>query len=204
MRIEIEMETGTDPNALLRCFRLPQFDVNLSEPEVDAHGEPLRHRRSRGKSRAGCDKCKERRVKVCIQYSRSLSLSDTERAQCDEKRPSCWNCTKLRLHCGFLKAVRDEFRTDSEPAVNSVPLSFNPSKIICDSLNKSGGMFNTLNVLPPPLSSGIYPPMNMSHMHLFHHFRLSLPNPWYWAPDMGREGGAICFQGNPCFIRLFS
>lgn len=62
---KLESAMDPDPNAFVRCFRLPQFDTSLSDSEFDAHGEPVRHRRSRGKSKAGCDKCKERRVKVC-------------------------------------------------------------------------------------------------------------------------------------------
>jgi hypothetical protein len=58
--------TEGNPKAFIQCFRLPQFDVNLAESEVDTHGDPVQHRRSRGKSRTGCDKCKERRVKVCL------------------------------------------------------------------------------------------------------------------------------------------
>ncbi|KAE9374899.1 hypothetical protein N431DRAFT_336019 [Stipitochalara longipes BDJ] len=141
------METESDPKAFIQCFKLPQFDVNLSESEVDAHGEPVRHRRSRGKSRTGCDKCKERRVK------------------CDEKRPSCWNCTKLRLHCGFIKPVRIDLAKD-RPS-DSAPFSFNYPDL---SMNECELSNQLLNTLPQLVSSGIYPPLNMSHMHLFHHF----------------------------------
>lgn len=56
------MEAGS--NSLFQCFKLPQLSADLSDPELDANGEPLRQRRSRGKSRTGCDKCKERKVKV--------------------------------------------------------------------------------------------------------------------------------------------
>jgi hypothetical protein len=71
-----KMASDPDSNPLFQCFRLPQLDIDLSEPEVDAHGEPLCHRRSRGKSRTGCDKCKERRVKVCVQGFKNLLLSN--------------------------------------------------------------------------------------------------------------------------------
>ncbi|PMD37807.1 hypothetical protein L207DRAFT_464292 [Hyaloscypha variabilis F] len=134
------MEAKSDPKAFIQCFRLPHFDVNLSESEVDAHGEPVRHRRSRGKSKTGCEKCKERRVK------------------CDEKRPSCWNCTKLGLHCNFIKDAQIE--TARDPPNGSAPLQTS---------NKERSDQN-LGILPQPVSSGIYPPLNMSHMHLFHHF----------------------------------
>ncbi|KAN0091720.1 hypothetical protein V8E51_017567 [Hyaloscypha variabilis] len=158
-----------DPNAFIRCFRLPKFGTSLSDSEFDAHGEPVRHRRSRGKSRAGCDKCKERRVK------------------CDEKRPSCWNCTKLKLHCGFLKdanvAVVTNLQSESAPVSfhlsdhlfrqfgqqesASTPFSFNPSSKL---FSQFGQAQDNVNALTAPVSNGIYPPLNMSHMQLFHHF----------------------------------
>jgi hypothetical protein len=48
-------------------------------------------------------------------------------------------------------------------------------------------MFNTLNVLPPPTSSGIYPPMNMSHMHLFHHFSTFTSKSLVLGPQIWEE-----------------
>jgi hypothetical protein len=69
------MEAGS--NSLFQCFKLPQFNADLSDLELDANGEPLRQRRSRGKSRTGCDKCKERRVKVSTWTFSTLKSSLT-------------------------------------------------------------------------------------------------------------------------------
>jgi hypothetical protein len=175
------MTTGTGSNALFRCFRLPQLDSDLSEPEVDAHGEPLRHRRSRGKSRTGCNKCKERRVKVCVQVFRNIVLSNHERVQCDEKRPPCWNCTGLGLYCGFRKC---EAPRDPRPDSGYFPfIQCHPP----DPLNRPGQILNTPSVLPPPLSNWVYPPISMSHMYLFHHFSNVTSEALVLGPSYGKR-----------------
>jgi hypothetical protein len=64
-----------------------------------------------------------------------------------------------------MKAANVEMARDFEPG--SAPFSFKPSSI---PFNKSGQVQDRLNILPPTLSNGTYLPLNMSHMHLFHHF----------------------------------
>jgi Fungal Zn(2)-Cys(6) binuclear cluster domain len=171
------ISTNPDPKAFIQCFRFPQFEVNLSEHEADANGEPLRHRRSHGKSRNGCDKCKERRVKVCFLVLKS-KLHKIKRVQCDERHPSCWNCTRLRLYCGFMKAVED--CKDLEPK----PISFNT---LSHPIRKLGKVQETPDILTPPLSNGIYPPLNMSHMHLFHHFSTVTCGTLVLGPQIWKE-----------------
>nr|QEO75748.1 UPC2 [Candida tropicalis] len=52
------------------------------------------------KSRNGCSTCKRRRVK------------------CDEQKPVCGNCTKLKLDCGYLHVTADDIEASKKSEAN--------------------------------------------------------------------------------------
>lgn len=58
------MESQLQANQGFSSFRLSGGpDLQLNE-DLDMHGNPIRQRRKHSKSRAGCDSCKLKRIKV--------------------------------------------------------------------------------------------------------------------------------------------
>lgn len=72
----------------------------------------MARRRAHTKSRLGCSQCKRRKVKVSkhvaavssIRPSIAVSAARTKlnEPQCDEKHPSCFNCSRQGVLCSFL------------------------------------------------------------------------------------------------------
>lgn len=59
-------------------------------------------RRPHTKSRKGCRECKRRKVKVCSSVVTSpLAHTVLTCRQCDEIRPSCFNCTRYGVDCNY-------------------------------------------------------------------------------------------------------
>lgn len=112
--------------------------------------------------------------------------------QCDERHPSCWNCTKLRLNCGFLNGVHDELARARKPRSSSPPATLNSSFLQYDSLSKSKQIFNTVNILPETPSKATYPPINMKHMRLFHHFCTVTSETLIFGPQLWIEKVVPC------------
>lgn len=70
----------------------PFPNASSSSPEVVKKNSKAStgKRKYHQKSRSGCSTCKKRRVK------------------CDEQKPLCGNCVKLKLECGYLYMDPDE------------------------------------------------------------------------------------------------
>ncbi|KAJ5640767.1 hypothetical protein N7528_000392 [Penicillium herquei] len=98
------------------------------------------------KSRNGCDRCRERRVK------------------CDEKGPPCSNCTKRQLNCTYLKVAAARYQSASKKSTTKHTL---PTRVKSDfrtlsvslSLNTTGLQASNL-FIPPELD-------NLELMHKF-------------------------------------
>ena len=52
------------------------------------------------KSRGGCLRCKQRRVKACSFCAQSMGRANIP-VQCDEQRPICGICLRLSLNCSW-------------------------------------------------------------------------------------------------------
>jgi hypothetical protein len=81
-----------------------------------------------------------------------------------------------------MKAANVEIARDFQPG--SAPFSSKPSSI---PISKSGQVQDRLNILPPTLSSGTYSSLNMSHMHLFHHFSTLTSGTLILGPQLWKE-----------------
>ncbi|KAH7143427.1 hypothetical protein EDB81DRAFT_934639, partial [Dactylonectria macrodidyma] len=64
----------------------------MSESADSERERPVPARRSHTKSRKGCQECKKRKVKVTLYDSRN---------PCDEKPPSCFNCSRRGVVCSL-------------------------------------------------------------------------------------------------------
>lgn len=53
--------------------------------------------------------------------------------------------------------------------------------------NQFGQAQDNVNVLTPPVSNGIYPVLNMSHMQLFHHFSNVTSGTLIFGPQLWKE-----------------
>lgn len=53
-----------------------------------------------GEVARACDRCRERRVKVCLQHTSCVARTWlTEMLQCDKRHPACFRCEKLGKPC---------------------------------------------------------------------------------------------------------
>lgn len=70
-------------------------------------------RRSHKKSRYGCTKCKQRRIKVSTKFKYTIKGDRfLTTAQCDEHLPKCSRCEKMNLNCQYPKRKPDSVLPD--------------------------------------------------------------------------------------------
>ncbi|KAL5320072.1 hypothetical protein ACEPPN_013132 [Leptodophora sp. 'Broadleaf-Isolate-01'] len=103
-------------------------------------------RKAHRKSRTGCNKCKERRIK------------------CGEERPSCLNCIKLSVQCNFaeLPSASNSASSVSSPAWTN--------RLSVNTLSGAGG-FSIPSDKPSNISQ--VPQLNILDLELLHHFSTS-------------------------------
>ncbi|KAG0127830.1 hypothetical protein HOY82DRAFT_567056 [Tuber indicum] len=127
-------------------------------------------RRTHTKSRAGCAKCKKRRIK------------------CDEVHPSCGNCVKHAIECDFSSAVGvpPAGVVSGASSSSDLPVS-NPM-----TLDASPPPGNGQHQVTTPHQQGIFPQstvatvspvINMTDMELIHHWSLSVPSSFTTTDD---------------------
>ncbi|KAH6658659.1 hypothetical protein BKA67DRAFT_512770 [Truncatella angustata] len=140
----------------------------------------MRVRRSHRKSRNGCVACKQRHVK------------------CDERRPSCINCTTADRVCSFLHSRPRRHVVDVHPSSSlptpptaltpsaSTPSALTPSALTPSALTPSVASFHS--TLPAPEQ------INLQHLMLLHH----LENEVLRSPDpiliTGAQNAQLCYD----------
>jgi hypothetical protein len=90
------------PHAVLLCLSCTmsahsQFNL-FTASDWSIPDEPGRGRKIHRKSRAGCNNCRSRKVKVCHHKARSCGLH-AKFSQCDESFPQCRACLKRGAQC---------------------------------------------------------------------------------------------------------
>ncbi|RAL11379.1 Zn(II)2Cys6 transcription factor domain-containing protein [Aspergillus homomorphus CBS 101889] len=132
-----------------------QLQLLASKPERIYHA-----RRAHRKSRAGCAKCKQRRVK------------------CDESKPHCVRCQKLHLDCSY-----EPINTNPEQAVTRFLTSSPDSRAYSMGLDAVGAQIHKLLQLP----AGASPSVRVQALH--HFYELSDPalGPHAVQADMQRQ-----------------
>ena len=96
------------PNSTLNTSEFSSDEnlkTNNSEPPKKVSKSSTGKRKYHQKSRNGCSTCKKRRVK------------------CDEQRPVCGNCTKLKLDCGYLHEPLENILNTKKDIANNEPPS---------------------------------------------------------------------------------
>ncbi|PYI12881.1 hypothetical protein BO99DRAFT_407947 [Aspergillus violaceofuscus CBS 115571] len=117
-----------------------------SQPERIYHA-----RRAHRKSRHGCSKCKQRRVK------------------CDESKPHCLRCQKLNLNCSYEPTSSSSSSTDPEKTITRFLTSSPDSRAYNLAQDAVGAQLHDLLQLP----QGASPALRVEALH--HFYSLSDP-----------------------------
>ncbi|KAI8951143.1 hypothetical protein F4801DRAFT_589844 [Xylaria longipes] len=111
-------------------------------------------RRSHTKSRLGCKECKRRKVK------------------CDERRPSCFNCTRHGVTCSFMPANHSQTASPS-CCMHGTPCAFQSS----NNWPEGAGTPDTALLGPDDVNRGRYTNLPISTI-TDSTFNNGLPQPW--------------------------
>lgn len=144
---------------------------DTSGPEKS--GPERKTRRSHRKSRNGCSKCKERRIKVRLPHIKmririrprlklrpNESLSNRPCPQCDELSPRCSRCAKMDLACLYPKRKTADYWLDG----TTTPDSPSPA------LSLSVSPLSHSSILSSPLHSPVAQTLTPDEFALLKHY----------------------------------
>ncbi|KAJ5310093.1 RTA-like protein [Penicillium atrosanguineum] len=151
--------------------------------------KPIRARRTHQKSRLGCSHCKKRRIKIlrhmfCFSQLRYDDLpSETNSFQCDEKKPTCSNCSNHLIECAYNASPGSSGSQSpgiSEPPTGRPrPSRYRPQRYATGGLRQT---FKLSKSQPSQttqstgtqcdLSSGSIGTISIADLQLFHHYTI--------------------------------
>jgi hypothetical protein len=132
-------------------------------------------RRPHTKSHNGCAKCKARRVKVSLNFLRSLICGATfwkidlaHDKQCDFQKPSCSNCSRRREQCSFQLSASPRSPVDSSGVINQsselnvedLELMHHFSTVVCLTLSENKQILHVWQCVVPKQA--------LRHLYLMH------------------------------------
>jgi hypothetical protein len=158
-------------------------------------------KRAHKKSRAGCQRCTSRKVKV-YPARQSTTFHPADLDQCDETQPSCTYCSSRKLPCHYPQTQRHIEPDFTAPAISGELVTRSrapPPRSDWRDKESFQPWGLEINPSPPILSAvGSY---STEDLRLIHHWSFYHQQPQCWrtsrhTPSFANKGVTTCFKTN--------